>query len=49
MPWLCHANFISIKRFFFPGQGEAVILGLELRAFTLNHSTSPIFVKDFSR
>jgi hypothetical protein len=25
------------------------VLGLELRAFTLSHSTSPIFVKDFSR
>jgi hypothetical protein len=24
-----------------------VVLGLELRAFTLRHSTSPIFVKDF--
>jgi hypothetical protein len=26
-----------------------VVLGLELRAFTLSHSTSPIFVKGFSR
>jgi hypothetical protein len=26
-----------------------VVLGLELGAFTLNHSTSPIFVKGFSR
>jgi hypothetical protein len=25
------------------------VLGLKLRAFTLSHSTSPIFVKDFSR
>jgi hypothetical protein len=25
------------------------VLGLELRAFTLTHSTSPIFVKGFSR
>jgi ABC-type uncharacterized transport system permease subunit len=25
------------------------VLGFELRAFTLNHSTSPIFVKGFSR
>jgi hypothetical protein len=25
------------------------ILGLELRAFTLSHSTSPIFVKGLSR
>jgi hypothetical protein len=25
------------------------VLGLELRAFTLSHSTSPIFVKDFLR
>jgi hypothetical protein len=25
------------------------VLGLELRAFTLSHSTSPIFVKGFSR
>jgi hypothetical protein len=24
-----------------------VVLGLELRAFTLSHSTSPIFVKGF--
>jgi hypothetical protein len=24
-----------------------VVLGLELRAFSLNHSTSPIFVKGF--
>jgi hypothetical protein len=26
-----------------------VVLGLELRAYTLSHSTSPIFVKIFSR
>jgi hypothetical protein len=26
-----------------------VVLGLELRAFTLTHSTSPIFVMVFSR
>jgi hypothetical protein len=26
-----------------------VVLGLELRAFTLSHSTSPIFVKSFLR
>jgi hypothetical protein len=26
-----------------------VVLEIELRAFTLNHSTSPIFVKGFSR
>jgi hypothetical protein len=26
-----------------------LILGLELRAFTLSHSTHPIFVKGFSR
>jgi hypothetical protein len=26
-----------------------VVLGLELRVFTLSHSTSPIFVKGFSR
>jgi hypothetical protein len=25
------------------------VLGLELRAFTLSHSTSPTFVKGFSR
>jgi hypothetical protein len=25
------------------------VLGLELRAFTLSHSTSPIFVKGFLR
>jgi hypothetical protein len=25
-----------------------VVLGLELKAFTLSHSTSPIFVKGFS-
>jgi hypothetical protein len=25
------------------------VLGLELKAFTLSHFTSPIFVKDFSR
>jgi hypothetical protein len=25
------------------------VLGLELRAFTLSHSTSPIFVNGFSR
>jgi hypothetical protein len=25
------------------------VLGLELRGFTLSHSTSPIFVKGFSR
>jgi hypothetical protein len=26
-----------------------VVLGLELRAFTLSHSTSPVFVKDLLR
>jgi hypothetical protein len=26
-----------------------VVLGLELRAFTLSHSTSPIFMKGFLR
>jgi hypothetical protein len=26
-----------------------VVLGFELRAFTLSHSTSPIFVMGFSR
>jgi hypothetical protein len=26
-----------------------LVLGLELRAYTLSHSTSPIFVKGFSR
>jgi hypothetical protein len=26
-----------------------VVLGLELRVFTLSHFTSPIFVKSFSR
>jgi hypothetical protein len=26
-----------------------VVLGLELRAFTLSHSTSPVFVKGFLR
>jgi hypothetical protein len=26
-----------------------VVLGLELRAFTLSNSTSPVFLKDFSR
>jgi hypothetical protein len=31
------------KLFFF------VVLGLELRAFTLSHPTSPIFVKGFLR
>jgi hypothetical protein len=25
------------------------VLGLELRAFTLSHSTSPIFMQGFSR
>jgi hypothetical protein len=33
----------SFLSFFF------AVLGLELRAFTLSHSTSPIFVKRFSR
>jgi hypothetical protein len=33
----------NVSIFFF------VVLGLELRAFTLGHSTSPIFVKGFSR
>jgi hypothetical protein len=33
------------KTFFF----FLVVLGLELRTFTLSHSTSPIFVKGFSR
>jgi hypothetical protein len=28
---------------------SSAVLGLELRAFTLSHSTSPIFVKGFSR
>jgi hypothetical protein len=36
-------EFSSSFFFFF------VVLGLELRAFTLSHSTSPIFVKGFSR
>jgi hypothetical protein len=35
--------FEHIILFFF------LVLGLELRAFTLSHSTSPIFVKGFSR
>jgi hypothetical protein len=26
-----------------------VVLGLDLRAYTLNHSTSPFFVKGFGR
>jgi hypothetical protein len=29
--------------------GFFAVLGLELRAFTLHHSTSPFFVKGFSR
>jgi hypothetical protein len=33
----------KLSFFFFP------VLGLELRAFTLCHSTNPIFVKGFSR
>jgi hypothetical protein len=38
------SSFSSSSFFFF-----FVVLGLELRAFTLSHSTSPIFVKGFSR
>jgi hypothetical protein len=36
-------NISKLLLFFF------VVLGLELRAYTLSHSTSPIFVKGFSR
>jgi hypothetical protein len=36
-------SFLMFFFFFF------AVLGLELRAFTLSHSTSPIFVKGFSR
>jgi hypothetical protein len=35
--------FKKLPFFFFSS-----VLGLELRAFTLSHSTSPIFVKGFS-
>jgi hypothetical protein len=39
--WFCVVT--HMPTFFFP------VLGLELRTFTLSHSTSPIFVKGFSR
>jgi hypothetical protein len=29
--------------------GGGVVLGFELRAYTLSHSTSPFFVMDFSK
>jgi hypothetical protein len=37
-------GFFGFLWFFFFAE-----LGLELRAFTLSHTTTPIFVKDFSR
>jgi hypothetical protein len=36
-------GLLTIEFFFFSFE----VLGLELRAFTLSHSISPIFVKDF--
>jgi hypothetical protein len=38
-------NYKVYEFFFF----FLAVLGFELRAFTLSHSTSPTFVKDFSR
>jgi hypothetical protein len=45
--YVCYAYYRALKKyatisFFFP------VLELNLRAFTLSHSTSPIFVKGFS-
>jgi hypothetical protein len=43
-----HCKFLdsnTARLFFF----SFAVLGLELRAFTLSHSISPIFVKGFSR
>jgi hypothetical protein len=37
-------SYAELDQFFFSS-----VLGLELRVFTLSHSTSPIFVKGFSR
>jgi hypothetical protein len=37
------------KRIKVLGGGVLAVLGLELRAFTLSHSASPIFVKGFLR
>jgi hypothetical protein len=42
-------NISFLKVVFFNIYLFIVVLGLELRAFTLSHSTSPIFVKDFLR
>jgi hypothetical protein len=42
-PCLAQLNYLFIYSFIF------AVLGLELRAFTLSHSTSPIFVKGFLR
>jgi hypothetical protein len=41
-----YGHFYQLRHFF--GGGVRGVLGLELRAFTLSHSISPIFVKDFS-
>jgi hypothetical protein len=38
-----HSFILSVKISFF----FLLIPGLELRAYTLNHSTSPFFVNDF--
>jgi hypothetical protein len=40
----CVFFFVSFFLFVF-----FAVLGIELRAFNLSHSTSPIFVKGFSR
>jgi hypothetical protein len=44
MDSLEYFTLFHLQLFFF-----FAVLGLELRAFTLSHSTSPIFVKGFSR
>jgi hypothetical protein len=40
--WICEIRFFLFFVFFF-----FVVLRLELRAFNLSHSTSPVFVKGF--
>jgi hypothetical protein len=46
---LCFYNLKNTKLHTFFLLLFFAVLGLELRAYTLSHSTSPIFVKGFSR
>jgi hypothetical protein len=46
--WSCFSSvYLRITFFVFCFVLLFVVLGLKLRAFTLSHSTSPIFVKGF--